>query len=355
MSKGSGKRKKAKAPANVPHLARQRGKRKYWTGWLGGAEVSLGTADAVDAARRLQQLAEERSRVAATAPAATETPLTELAARYIESVRPPRKSPRTAEAIESRVLRFVESVEKLGVTNANDANLKVVERYVKERIAAGVSARTVNRDLTPVARMFWFGTKYQLIAVNPLVGEAYKDLRLSEPDADPNKSTLSPVQIDAFIRRAYEVLPLAYASLFEVMAGTGIRLAEACHLELDDIDHAKKEIKIRPKKEWKPKNYHSRTVPASDQTLKAARQFIRSRGGVKLERKAIWNRLQQVRKQVGLGHFSPHDLRRAWASAMHHRGASLKQVSVLLGHGSISVTERYIKGLSSGGHEYLPR
>ena len=179
--------------------------------------------------------------------------MTELAARYIESVRPPWKSPRTAEAIESRVLRFVESVEKMGVTNASDTNLNVVERYVKERIAAGVSARTVNRDLTPVARMLWFGRKHELITVNPLVGEAYKDLRLSEPDADPNKSTLSPVQIDAFIRRAYEVLPLAYASLFEVMAGTGIRLAEACHLELDDIDHAKKEIKIRPKKEWKPK------------------------------------------------------------------------------------------------------
>ena len=51
-----------------------------------------------------------------------------------------------------------------------------------------------------------------------------------------------------------------------------------------------------------------------------------------------------------------HDLRRAWASAMHANGASLKAVSVWLGHSSVTVTERYIRIFSTvGGHEFLPR
>ena len=52
-----------------------------------------------------------------------------------------------------------------------------------------------------------------------------------------------------------------------------------------------------------------------------------------------------------------HDLRRAWASAMHAKGASLKQISAWLGHSSVQVTERYIRLLADAdsGHAYLPR
>lgn len=62
-------------------------------------------------------------------------------------------------------------------------------------------------------------------------------------------------------------------------------------------------------------------------------------------------------EKLKLPKFSIHDLRRAWASAMHANGATLKQVSVWLGHSSIGVTERYIRVFvtESTGHEFLPR
>ena len=52
-----------------------------------------------------------------------------------------------------------------------------------------------------------------------------------------------------------------------------------------------------------------------------------------------------------------HDLRRAWASAVHAKGASLKQVSVWLGHADVQTTERYIRVYltSTSGHQFLPR
>jgi integrase len=52
-----------------------------------------------------------------------------------------------------------------------------------------------------------------------------------------------------------------------------------------------------------------------------------------------------------------HDLRRAWSSAMHANGASLKQVSLWLGHSGVAVTERYVRGFATEvtGHEFLPR
>ena len=39
----------------APHLTRRRGKSKFWCGWVGGREVSLGTPDRSEALKRLEQ------------------------------------------------------------------------------------------------------------------------------------------------------------------------------------------------------------------------------------------------------------------------------------------------------------
>lgn len=78
---------------------------------------------------------------------------------------------------------------------------------------------------------------------------------------------------------------------------------------------------------------------------------------MKLDDKSVWSAIQRVIKLTDLPRFSLHDLRRHWASAMHARGASLKEVSCWLGHCSVQVTERYIKVMHGGatGHAFLPR
>ena len=85
--------------------------------------------------------------------------------------------------------------------------------------------------------------------------------------------------------------------------------------------------------------------------------FVKTRHTQPIDDKTVWEEIKRVREAAGLPHFSMHDLRRAWASAMHHNGAPLKQVSVWLGHADVQTTERYIRVYDTGvtGHEYLPR
>ena len=61
--------------------------------------------------------------------------------------------------------------------------------------------------------------------------------------------------------------------------------------------------------------------------------------------------------EAGLRRLAMRDLHRAWTSAMHENGASLKQVSNWLGHADIASTERYIRVYETAteGHGYLPR
>jgi site-specific recombinase XerD len=351
---GNGRRRRKHA-AHVPHLLRQRGKKKLWTGWVEGEEVALGTADPVEAKRRLDAVAEERRRSETYGSAIEATALTTLAAQFIEHIQPPRHTPRTAATYGDRVVTFTEWAERAGIALATEIDFKILARYVRERTDNGISARTVNRDLVPIAQMFAFGKRTGVVPANPITGENYRDLRHREPVPAPNRWTLTTQHVDDVVAKAAEVLAPAYASLIALVAGSGIRIDEARHIDERDIDDEQRLLRITPKPGWVTKNYRFRQVPVSAKTLEAAHSFVSTRDKVSLESKAIWNQVQRVRILLELPHFSPHDLRRAWASGLHERGASLKQISVLLGHGSLGVTERYVRLTEAAGHEFLPR
>ena len=150
---------------------------------------------------------------------------------------------------------------------------------------------------------------------------------------------------------------VGYSSLFRVTAGSGIRMDEARHLEASDIDVEKGVLTVTPKKDWTTKGYRYRDIPVSKATAEAGLAFVANKDKVPLSQRSVWEEVERVRKLASLPHFSMHDLRRAWASAVHANGASLKQVSVWLGHAEIQTTERYIRVYldETTGHQYLPR
>ncbi len=348
-----------------PHLLRRRGKNKLWTGWLEGREVALGTADRAEAQRTLDQLAArprsngaaaERGGAEEGAAAADPPLLSALALLFAEHCQPPRHTKKTADSYAHRVSTFVEAMEKKNITRTDQVTFKVMSAYVRER-STGVSAATVNRDLTPIRAMFAFAKREGHIEKNPFKHEDFDELKLREPRPKPNALALSPKQVDLFLAKSDEMSKPGYAALFRLTAGSAIRIDEARHYEGSDVEQQRGILTITPKKNWTTKGSRYRDIPISKNTAKAALDFVKTRGTVLLDDKSVWNEIQRVRKAIELPKFSIHDLRRAWASAMHANGASIKQVSVWLGHSSVQVTERYIRVFQteSTGHEFLPR
>ena len=182
-------------------------------------------------------------------------------------------------------------------------------------------------------------------------------MKLREPEPKPQVRTLSPDQVDAFLDRADKIAHAVYAGLFRGTAGCAARIDEMRHLELQDVDRGRGVLTITPKPGWTTKGYRYRHIPISEATANAIEGFIQRKDEVPLDDKSVWDELQRVRKAIGLPHFSMHDLRRAWASAVHANGASLKQVSVWLGHKDVQTTELYIRVYTdvTDGHQYLPR
>lgn len=353
-----GRNKRRKYIRGAPHLLRQRGKKKIWYGLIDGREVSLETADAPAAQRRLLELADEL-RAAQRAPAAPPPALlSAVAAQYAEHLQPPRATAKTAATYTNRVLAFVEWCEANAVTRMAEVTFSLMATYVRER-GTKVKARTVNRDVMPVARMFAFARREGLIPTNPFRTEDFRELKLREPEARPQTLTLSPTDVIRVVKASAELLTPGHSALIAVVAGSGLRISEALHLDAEDVvvlDDKRGFIVVASKANWQPKNYRCRRVPVTFATCQAALEFMRTRDSVRLDDKATWDALKKVSEHLGLPRFSMHDLRRAWASALHANGMSLKQVSVLLGHSGIAVTERYVRIFNTEhtGHEFLP-
>ena len=69
-----------------------------------------------------------------------------------------------------------------------------------------------------------------------------------------------------------------------------------------------------------------------------------------LTENAIWWIVREYAGTLALGPLAPHDLRRTCARLCRESGGALEQIQLLLGHGSITTTERYLGSRQDLGH-----
>lgn len=354
------KRKSRHYGPGVPHLTRQRGKSRIWYGFVNGKEVCLSTSDAHEAGRELVRLTTngERPPEVRTRATSSSKSLSDIATAFIDYIQPPRKTEKTARTYENRVVAFIEWCEKNGVLETDQVDFALMTRFCEER-SRDVGTSTINRDLTAVRSMFAHAKRMKLIPANPFKSEDFSELRMREAQTHRTKPTLSQADVAKVVAHSSEILGSGYGALVALVAGTGMRIDEARHIEESDVEilnETQGYIHVTNKPDWHTKSYRERRIPVSRATCEAALVYLRERHTLRMDDKATWDVLNVVEKELKLPHFSMHDLRRAWATALHDNGASLKVVSSLLGHSGVAVTERYIRVVRDEGlHRFLPQ
>jgi site-specific recombinase XerD len=136
---------------------------------------------------------------------------------------------------------------------------------------------------------------------------------------------------------------------------TGIRREELVHLKITDIDSGRMVIHIRQGKGRK-----DRDVMLSPRLLNELRDYWRranprptaylfpgkgphQNGEVPLQGKSVFNAVQQAAQRAGLGkRVHPHTLRHSFATHLLESGADLHTIQLLLGHGDLKTTSRYL-------------
>ena len=164
-----------------------------------------------------------------------------------------------------------------------------------------------------------------------------------QPSALPKVLTVAEViAFFAALRKA------KYRALFMTCYAAGLRLGEACHLQVEDIDSRRMVIRVRAGKGGK-----ERLSVLSPRLLEVLRAYWR------LAKPSVWlfpgvtparpvaldtarSVFHSARAQAGLPRgYTPHSLRHSFATHLLDAGTDLVLIQNLLGHRSIHTTSRY--------------
>jgi len=145
--------------------------------------------------------------------------------------------------------------------------------------------------------------------------------------------------------------------MFELMYSCGIRREEVQRLNIDDIDFYTQTIRIFGKGD------RDRVVPIGEKTLNNLRYYtlyIRpkliptgrtnalfvswKKGGKRMHKGSISQAFIRLRKRLGIAkNITPHALRHAFATDLLQSGASMVDVSKMLGHQRVETTQIYTR------------
>jgi len=157
---------------------------------------------------------------------------------------------------------------------------------------------------------------------------------------------LSPEEVETFIQA---ISNLKYRTVLMTMYGSGVRIAEALALQLDDIDSRRMLIRVR-----QGKGRRDRYTILSPTLLEALRRYWKSThsrpwlfAGASPEQPLTQNTMlvavRRAREKAGLKkHVTSHTMRHCFATHLLEAGVDLRTIQVLLGHRSLNTSALYL-------------
>ncbi len=218
-----------------------------------------------------------------------------------------------------------------------DVDVRVLSDWVAElgraRTRGRLAPATIARKLTAVRSFLRFTLGPGRVPDGSLAPRRHQRL----PDA-PRAREVDEL-IDALDGDG--PLPLRNRALVELVYSAGLRSAEAVSLDLGDVDFEQELVHVRHGKGGK-----DRVVPLGEEAARLVALYLRearpllARGAENaLFLSARGRRLDTSTLRRTVAH--PHRLRHAFATHLLEGGADLRTIQELLGHASLSTTQRY--------------
>jgi integrase/recombinase XerC len=288
---------------------------------------------------------------------------------YLRSVR--NSSPHTIRSYDNDLGQFLTFLAPPGVTvpPPPDVTHLMIREFVAHLHDLKLEKSSIARKLAAIRSFFKFAVREGLVVRNPARMVATPKLPKRIP------AVLSAEDLNAFLdnivmgpagaggrsRRASandgsRLMVKRDRAILELLYASGLRVSELTGLNLDDVDRKELMLRVRGK------GNKERIVPyggKAEQSLEAyqpVRQEMLRKAGGRGDQQAVFlnhlgTRLTQrsvariVKKYARLANVNwdlhPHSLRHAFATHLLADGADLRAIQELLGHSSLSTTQRY--------------
>ena len=227
---------------------------------------------------------------------------------------------------------------------------------------------TIARKLSSVRAFGRFLNKRGVIAANPAQGIRGPKKKASLPRALDVDDTFRLVEAPTTVGRIshrklsageetrHGLLRLRDAAMFELIYGTGLRVSEACNLDLGDIDRQRFGVPMVMVKNGK--GGKARQVPLAGSADRAVNEYLAVRSqlaakgpavfvngtGTRLTPRSVQRLIHRWAIASGVvAGATPHVLRHSYATHLLDGGVDLRSIQELLGHASLSSTQIYTK------------
>jgi len=224
----------------------------------------------------------------------------------------------------------------------------VLRGFLVELYRNKLTKSSVARKLAAIRSFFEFGMKRKWMSANPAKALATPRIERRVPaflsEEETARLLAAPAGDDKLGLRDRAILELFYA--------TGIRVSELVGINLEDISLEERMIRVRGK------GKKERIVPFGRKASESLGDYLRARtefplklgssavflnrDGGRLTSRSVQRLVHKYFERAALRlKISPHALRHSFATHLLNRGADLRVIQELLGHESLSTTQRY--------------
>ncbi|MFC1724953.1 site-specific tyrosine recombinase/integron integrase [candidate division KSB1 bacterium] len=233
--------------------------------------------------------------------------------------------------------------------NIRKINRNSAKNFMINLSRRGVSNRSIRRKISALKTFFKYLLREEIIDRDPTAVLEIPKIEKKLPRFLTEDEVISAIESIKTCNK----FSIRDKAIIEILYGCGLRLREVEKLNLFDIDHKKRIMKVLGK------GSKERLVPVGEPALKALDEYLNVRkeflknkpgtealflnkSGKRLSPRFIQRMIEMRFREVSEGEkIYPHQLRHSFASHMVNRGASIRGVKELLGHRSLSTTQIY--------------
>ncbi len=264
-----------------------------------------------------------------------------------------RYSPHTLDAYSRDLSGFFDfAAEHLGKVpeTADLAKLEVRDfrAYLSQRAARHIDKSSLARELSTLKNFFKWLARYDILR-NPALSVIRTPRRAKVlPKALEVNDTFNVID-EAQNLASNSWQGLRDTAIFTLLYGCGLRISEALSLNVGDIGNndflrikgkGNKE-RIVPLLPVVVENINKYLAECPYQPKQGEPLFLGARGD-RLVPRIIQRQMQKIRAYLGLpDNLTPHALRHSFATHLLAEGTDLRSIQELLGHASLTTTQRY--------------
>lgn len=277
--------------------------------------------------------------------------LKEIIKRWVEWLKIQKNySPHTVSSYLSDLKIFLSSLAKnsISVSDLKKLNIRDFRNFFSQRARDNIGRATIAREEAAVRNFFKWMDSNDILKNSAIFQISTPKLPKLLPRALDVSATFELLE-EAQKKCSEPWIGARDIAILTLLYGCGLRISEALNLNVEDVNQTEF-LKIHGK------GNKDRYVPLLPIVLERIEQYKQccpyqlNRGsalflGAKGERvnpRIIQRKIQKIRTELNLPpNITPHALRHTFATHLLTQGTDLRSVQELLGHVSLSSTQRY--------------